>query len=87
MIAERCQSKKSLLRIIVLKLVLTTSQRINRKTYSEQTLAWYERIYNRYLGIKASQTGADVQFASTYLHLHLKGSTPFERLATPDDQS
>ena len=27
-----------------------------------------------------------LQFASTYLHLHLHGSAPLESLATPDDQ-
>lgn len=29
----------------------------------------------------------DIQLAAAYLHLHLHGSTPLERLATPDDQS
>ena len=29
----------------------------------------------------------DSQSASTYLHLHLHGSTPLEDLATPDNQS
>lgn len=27
------------------------------------------------------------QFASSYLHLHLHGSTPLKNLTTPDDQS
>ena len=51
------------------------------KPKSQGLLAWYS------LGGDQGREGHDSQSASTYLHLHLHGSTPLEDLATPDNQS
>ena len=55
-----------------------TSQQTDRKTYQD---CYFDLFEIETMGVEF------LQFATTYLHLHLHGSAPFKSLTTPDNQS
>ena len=71
-----------------------SAKRYDESTYEMSTMSstWLHMATNRskYLVQSVSHLSllpCNIQFASTYLHLHLHGSTPLESLATSDNQS